>query len=331
MEIKEVIGIDVSKLTLDVHLHRKGCAESFANTGEGMAEMLVWAQENLTVPVEVTFFVFEHTGLYSDTLEGFLDTEKLAYRIVPGLEIKRSLGIARGKDDRADAKRIALYGWRTRDEVGPSQRPDGKLVDMKRLMSLRRKMVAQRAGHITTLGEQRKALGGNPDQLLYKAQETVIDCLGEQIASLDREMDNIIAQDGDLGEMFALLLSVKGIGKVTARFLMVYTNGFQWFATWRKFASYVGIAPFPNTSGTSLRGRPKVNGLANKEGKALLNMCACTAVQYSNEMKRYYERRIGEGKDKMSTMNIIRNKLLSRAFAVVRRGTPYVDTMKFSS
>jgi len=48
-------------------------------------------------------------------------------------------------------------------------------------------------------------------------------------------------------------------------------------------------------------------------------------------MKIYYERRVEEGKNKMSTLNIIRNKLLARAFAVVERGTPYVNTKKYAA
>ncbi len=330
MELKEIIGIDVSKLTLDAHMHLKGCADGFKSS-EGIGQMLSWAKNGSNTSLGKVLFIFEHTGLYSDTLEEHLDKARHMYRIVPGLEIKRSLGIARGKDDRADAKRIALYGWRTRDEALPSQMRDTKLSDIKRLMSLRRKLVSQRAGHIANLGEQKKVLGGDPGQRLYSSQQTIIDCLAEEIVGLEREMDDLIGQDGELNKMFALLLTVKGIGRVTARYLIVYTNGFKWFPCWRKFASYVGIAPFPNTSGTSLKGRTKVNRMANKEGKVLLNMCACTAVQFSFEMKQYYERRIGEGKDKMSTMNIIRNKVLARAFAVVRRGTPYVNTMKFNS
>jgi transposase len=113
--------------------------------------------------------------------------------------------------------------------------------------------------------------------------------------------------------------------------LIVCTNGFTTFKTWRKFASYCGIAPFPNNSGTSVRGRTKVSHLANKEGKALLNLCASSAIQYNPEMKAYYRRRVEKGKNKMSTLNIIRNKLLARAFAVAQRGTPYVDTMRYAS
>ncbi|SDC82539.1 Transposase IS116/IS110/IS902 family protein, partial [Algoriphagus faecimaris] len=100
--------------------------------------------------------------------------------------------------------------------------------------------------------------------------------------------------------------------------------------SWRKFASYAGTAPFPNQSGT-YRGRTKTSKLANKRIKTLLTLCAGTAIQYSTEMKTYYTRRINEGKSKMSTLNIIRNKLLARAFAVVNRNSNYVDTLKYAA
>lgn len=60
-------------------------------------------------------------------------------------------------------------------------------------------------------------------------------------------------------------------------------------------------------------------------------MCAITAIQHNPEMKNYYIKRVETGKSKMSTINIIRNKLIPRIFAVVKRQTPYVDTMKFTS
>ena len=48
-------------------------------------------------------------------------------------------------------------------------------------------------------------------------------------------------------------------------------------------------------------------------------------------MKAYYQNRIAQGKNKMSTINIIRNKILARVFPVVKRGTPYLDTMKYAA
>ena len=58
-------------------------------------------------------------------------------------------------------------------------------------------------------------------------------------------------------------------------------------------------------------------------------MCAVSAIQHNSEMKIYYHKRLEKGKSKMSTLNIIRNKILARIFAVIHRQTPYVDTLRF--
>jgi len=331
MKIKDVIGIDASKLTLDCCLHKSGVQEVFDNTPEAIAHMADWSMKSSGLDKDGLLFVFEHTGLYTHQLARYLSEQSYYFHLVPGLEIKRSLGIARGKDDKADAKRIALYGYRLREEIKPYQMPKESLETLKRLMSMRRKLVAQRAGHIATLSEQKRVLDKELGPLLFQVQQEIIGVLDVQIAKIEKELDRIIEQDPELQDLYRLLMTIKGIGAVTARFLMVYTVGFTAFKTWRKFASYCGIAPFPNRSGTSIRGRTKISQLANKEGKTLLNLCAVSAIQCNPEMKAYYERRTAKGKNKMSTLNIIRNKLLARAFAVVVRGTPYVNTMGYIS
>ena len=331
MKIQEVIGIDVSKLTLDCRIHTAGLSAVFDNAAEQIADMAQWALDNSGASKDELLFVLEHTGIYSRNLVRYLAGNGWLVHVASGLEIKRSLGITRGKDDRADARRIALYGHRVRGEVDPYRLPGDTLDGLKRLMSMRKKLVVQRAGHKACLKEQQRALGGDGEDVLYGAQRAVIAALGEQIGRIEAEMDGLVDGDPELNEMFRLLTGIDGIGAVTARFLIAYTVGFTAFGSWRKFASYCGIAPFPNRSGTSYRGRTKVSHLANKRGKALLGNCAASAIQSSPEMKAYYERRLAEGKSKMSTLNIVRNKLLARAFAVIARGTPYVDTMKYAA
>jgi len=60
----------------------------------------------------------------------------------------------------------------------------------------------------------------------------------------------------------------------------------------------------------------------------MVAICACA---YNPELKVYYKRRVSEGKNKMSTLNIIRNKLIARMFAVVNRDTACVDLMKYAA
>lgn len=113
---------------------------------------------------------------------------------------------------------------------------------------------------------------------------------------------------------------------VTALYMIAFTDGFTLFSNWRKFASYAGTAPFPYQSGISIHWRTKVNHLANKKFKGLLNMCATTSIICNPEIKAYYQKKRLEGKNGMSVMNAIRNKVLARIFAVINRRTPYVNS-----
>jgi len=331
MKINETIGIDISKETIDVCTHSKQVHSVFENSNKGIKQMSKWALKNSPFPKEEILFIFEHTGIYSHEISIGLSSLGLHFLPVPGLAIKRSLGIARGKDDKIDAAKIALYGYRLRDELIPYEMPGENIISLKRLLSLRERLVKQRAGYKTSLKEQGRVLSKKDNKVLLGAQQKMIAYLTKQIEKVEKEMESLIKEDGELDKTYKLILSIKGIGAQTARFMMAYTEAFTKFENSRKFASYCGIAPFPNSSGTSLRGKTKVSHLANKKIKSLFDLCAKSALQHSPEIKAFYERRLQEGKTKMSTINIIRNKLLARIFAVVKRGTPYVDTMKYAA
>lgn len=88
---------------------------------------------------------------------------------------------------------------------------------------------------------------------------------------------------------------------------------------------------FGYNHGSSIKGRTKVNHLADKKMKSLLQMCAMTSMKNDNQLKEYYNKKKAEGKNSMLILNNIRCKLISRVFAVINRETPYVDTYKFAS
>jgi len=117
--------------------------------------------------------------------------------------------------------------------------------------------------------------------------------------------------------------SIKGIGKITTLYLLVYTGNFIKFSSAKKLASYCGIVPFDHSSGTSIRGKTKVHPMANKRLKKALHMCALISIKQEGEMQTYYNKKVGEGKNKMGVVNAIRNKLVQRAFACVRDQQEY--------
>jgi len=74
----------------------------------------------------------------------------------------------------------------------------------------------------------------------------------------------------------------------------------------------------------------KVSPLGHKKLKALLTNGVMSAIQYDKELKAYYERKIAEGKLKYKVLNAVKNKLISRVFATVKRGTPYVELFNYT-
>lgn len=331
MKIKETIGIDISKKDFDVCIHSNQLSPKFYNNKKGFKKLLTWVFKNSKHNKENVFFIFEHTGVYSFNLSAFLTKENIPYSMVPGLEIKRSLGIARGKDDKKDAKKIALYGYRLRDEIKPYIMPSDSILAVKKLFSLRTKLVRNRAGFKSRLKEQKSVFKKNKNLILFNTQKKMIEYLTKQIKAVQKEIDSIIKNDIQLKETYDLIVSIQSVGKQTATAMIIFTANFTKFYNSRQFASYCGIAPFPHQSGTSIRGKTKVNHLANKQLKFLLDMCAMNAIRNNPEMKKYYNRKVADGKNKLSVINVIRNKLLARIFAVVNRKTPYINTMKYAA
>ena len=114
------------------------------------------------------------------------------------------------------------------------------------------------------------------------------------------------------------------MGFVTATHLIVYTNEFKTMRDGKQLACYCGVAPFEYSSGSSVRGKTKVHYMANKKLKCNLHMASLTAVKLDPDLKAYYERKVAEGKNKMSVLNAVKNKLLARVIAVVNKQQEYV-------
>jgi transposase len=324
-KLVETLGVDVSKETLDAHLYVAKAHEKFANNIKGFKSMIKWAKETAKVNVNELLVCFEHTGIYGMQLAEFLEKEKFFFSMVPALEIKRSLGIVRGKDDKVDAKRIASYAHLRRETMKQTKLPSFILRKLKLLLSLRENMVVQRAGYQVKLKDIRRVYKKSELEVVINTQESMIKELSAGIKKVEAEIKCLIKSDPEVEQIYKLITSIKGVGLVVAVNFIVTTQCFTLFENSRKLACYCGVAPFKKQSGTSLRSNARVSHFANKKLKTLLNLAASSAIGSDSELRSYYQRRIDEGKGRMSTLNIVRNKLLHRIFAVVNRGTPYVE------
>jgi len=324
------IGIDISRDKFDVHDYNLDIHKEYPNNESGFKQLLSQSRKDHGRKLEGIIFCMEHTGLYSLGLSVFLTQKKIPFSMIPGLEIKRSLGMVREKNDKIDSYQIAKYAYLRREEIKEYNLPSEDILKLKSLLSLRERMVKHRASYMANLKELKTFYKKRKNPLLFKTQEKLIKDLSKQIEHIEKEMSSIIDNDAELKKMYRLATSVIGVGLIVGITFLVYTNGFTAFENWRQFASYAGIAPFSNESGASRKKPKKVNHMANKRVKTLLSSSASTSILYNPEMKQYYEKRIMEGKNGMSTRNIIRNKIVARVFAAVNRGTPYVNTLKYA-
>lgn len=322
-KIQHIIGADLSKRTIDLYCHLLNKHIRIDNSLSGYRELLKWILQHQINASEL-MIVMEHTGLYSFCFENFLQQHQISFTKVNALAIKRSIGLVRGKSDKIDARRIAEYGYEKRSKLIAEVPISSELHRLRLLHSTRERLVRQKASLLNVLKEYSN-IGLSKQDSIMRSQMRIIRNLEKEISKMEAEMNDIIKNNPSLQQNHQLLQSIKGVGKVLATATIIKTKNFTRFTNARKFACFCGTAPFENTSGTSIKGKTRVSHLADKHMKTLLDLSAKTAIQYDKELREYYLRRVADGKSKMSTINIVRNKILFRMFAVIKRQTPFSE------
>lgn len=323
MKVQHIIGADLSKKSIDLVCHLLKSHIQIENTVTGFKYLMQWLGQQKINPSE-TMIVMEHTGLYSYCFESFLHEHRIAFCKVNALAIKRSIGLVRGKTDKLDAVRIAAYGYEKKDKLTIDVPASEALKRLHMLHSTRDRLVRHSASLTCAIKEYRH-IGIAEKDVLMQTQLRLIKNFDRQIEKLMTEIEIIINEQEPLKQNFHLLQSIKGVGKILALTTIIKTHNFTRFGNARKFACFCGTAPFEHSSGTSIKRKARVSHLADKQMKSLLDLSAKSAIQYDKELREYYLKRTEDGKSKMSTINVVRNKILYRMFAVIKRQTPFLE------
>lgn len=331
MENEFIVGIDVSKDKLDICVIKSASSPALEekvipNTASGIEKYL--RQASSRYGIENLVVCLEHTGHYGLLLCSLLERHSVNYSLVPAMEIKKTQGMARGKTDRLDAHRIAQYAFRYRERLPPSRLPAKDLILIGELVSLREHYI-RISIQLQNALKAHKVAGQTVDNTIVMT--SIGDMLANtkrEISELEAKMRELIEANTEIRDNFRLLNTVKGIGPITAIMLIMTTRNFAGIREARKYNSYAGIAPFRNESGKTDKGS-RVSHMANKRIKTLLHNGACSAVNHDNELKIYYNRKLDEGKNKMSVLNAVACKLVYRAFAVIKRQSPYVNLVQY--
>jgi transposase len=288
--------------------------------------MKEWLKQKDVLLDEETLFCMEFTGIYNTLLVDYLSSKKSLLWVEMAMKIKKSEGFERGSNDKSDAIKIARYAFRYPERMRLWSPTDECLNKIKHLIAQRDRIV-DTITRLTVPVRELKEVGClDQAKQMEKLQKTVISKLEKTKKNIDALIEKMVGKNKEVSQKVERVKSIKGVGQVTAVAFLVYTKGYSSFDNGKQLACYSGVVPFiKKQSGISIKSKPRVSPFANKKLKRLLHLCALSAIQYNKELKAYYERKILEGKNKMSVVNAVRNKLVLRMFAVLRDDRDFVE------
>jgi transposase len=330
---KFFIGVDVSKLTIDVSYFdgKKPCyLGKFDNTRSGFQLMKKRLKEKTGEKTTTWLVLFENTGSYSKLLLQWLIEIGITCVEENPMLVSNSLGFRRGKSDKADSKDLCQYCYTKREVLKPSTLPSVRLVNLKKLLSQRELLVKQRTAKMVSLKDIDPLMSSEIAEMLTQMNQEVIKLFDAQIRQIESMIVEETKKEEEMKENMEFLRSVTGIGLIIAATMIVTTENFCSFKNARKYACYSGVAPFEYQSGTSIRGKTRVSSMANKQVKSLISNGANSAITHDPELRLYFERKRAEGKSYGTVLNAVKNKLIQRAFAVIKRRSPYVNLVKYA-
>jgi transposase len=323
------VGIDISKLTLDIAVMRESeliFTKKIENSEASIKGFLNSMRTEFHCRPGDTIYCAEHMGIYARFLKDVFPMKKVRICFESPLQIRLSLGIQRGKSDALDAARIADYARKNFEKLKVWTRPRPCIERLITLRAIRRQLLKMRTMIVNVKIADTHFLREAANKKIGKYTAASFKAIKSDIQIIEKEMAGIIHRDDRLRGLVDLITSVPHVGPVIAMEIIILTNEFRDISCPKKFCSFCGIAPFAKSSGTSLYRKPKISSIGNKEMKKMLHLAALGSARPGDSLfKAYYRRKVQEGKNKMSVLNAVRNKIVRVIFACVRDRKPFEE------
>lgn len=324
-------GVDVSKETLDmafVSNQQILLEERIANDEKVIRQFFKKALKLFGVTINEFLICMEHTGVYGYNL--LKVANRCAFKICAEspIQIKRSQGMVRGKNDKIDARRIAEYAEKNVLKLKLWQPQRKSIEQLKALLVIRERLVKVKTQLQTPIQESYNLVDPSIYRSLKAGSRLTLQALRKDIKAIEKTIMDLVKSDQKLNQQLERATSVPGIGNIIALNMIVATGEFERITQPKSFACHAGVAPFEHSSGSSIRGKNRVSKLANMTMKKLLYLGARSAVTWNEELKHYYERKKLQGKSRMSVLNAVGNKLITRVYACIKQDRNYIENFK---
>ena len=305
-------GIDISKDVFDV-MDSEGRHFLCPNNTAGFKKFIKQIDTS-------GCFVMEATGVYHAQLADYLYSKNIFVSVVNPLVIKRfiQMNLRRIKTDKADAEMICKYAQQ--HEV-KAYVPSPVYVKESRIICENIDLLLKSRTMFKNRLHAMKHKAAKHRAVLIKPLEKMISDLTNQIVKLETELKKLIQENEP--DLFTRLQTIPGIGKSTAMFMIVLSDGFKKFESAKQFTCFVGLSPVEKRSGSSVRGRSGISKQGNGKLRNLLFMCSFNACKSNKACRDLYERILGKGKCKKLALIAVANKLIKQSFAIAKSGLVY--------
>lgn len=262
-----------------------------------------------------TLVVMEATGTYWLGLAWYLHQRGYQVSVLNPAQARHfaRMQLQRTKTDAVDARLLMDFG-RLMDP--PLWTPPPVICEqLQQRLALREDLLEMRGQDRNRLHALQQNPHADPAVVARLKQHSAY--LTAEIKALEAEIKALLQSEHAWANAAQHLLSIIGIGLITAAWILVTTHAFARCDSPEQAASFAGLAPHARESGSSLRGRRSVGHGGHAALRRNLYMAAGSAVRFNKPVKQFYDRLLDRGKPKMVARLAAARKLLHIAWAVV--------------
>ena len=323
-KFKLFCGIDISKADIDVVYGSPSSNRhvKLSNDVKGISQLLTLLQ-SLEADRSKILVCCENTGSYMDKLACVLKGEGIfLWAVHPLLLSYYSIELNRFKTDKADAQKIFTYAMRNQDKAVSFHMPTRIARELRELFTCRKNLIETRTAY-TNRNEDRQQKT-SPNALVMEIEKQLLTVLNAYIQMLEKAIVVAISSDKKIKRMYKILMSIPCIGPVTAWHFLFITDCFEKFDNWRALAAFIGTAPFPKKSGTSVKHKDKVSKKAYIPLKVDLNQGIVSVCTRPGQLfYTIYQNMIKQNKPHLYILNMIKNTLLKLVFKLIHSDTEF--------
>jgi transposase len=307
------VGIDVSKRQIDFCYRRAGAPRQHGQVERTSKDLAKWAKQLARLQPKTV--VVEATGGLERLVVAALAEAGVAVAVVNPRQARAfAQAIGRlAKTDPIDAALLAELAERLEPEARPL--PSAAVQALRDLLSRREDLITMRTA-------ERNRQGQAVEPRVRRSIAKVLRLLDQQLADIERELDDFFGSQPQLAGREQRLRTVKGVGPQTARTLLLEMPELGTMNR-RQVAALAGVAPYNADSG-QWRGRRKICG-GRGAARSKLYMAALSASRTNAVLKPFYDRLIAAGKRPKVALVAVARRLLIHLNSLLRGWPPLTD------